>query len=569
MQKDQLFARYLEGNWHEFSQLLEQMITLRVEEGDHVQLSRLFSYYGIVNLYLGNQHIVSTVYHQISGEYRRGLADVRITAAYTRLLAIYYAFAGDQEQAALMYRESLSGFREADWYEDEAAALLEAIYWCYLPQNHRADFYHAMERLKVLNVKMEGKLSFELQLLDGCALLLKYGNEELFKGLELLKGTLLSREMQFTYPQLMYMAFNTLMVLTAVVKQNRQLSGVERNNVKVWNAWVSKNIKCPLGEIVSGLMAVLGQSESRHKNKNINELVERLMAKTKILGNTWYQSKIQDLYNDLTGNPRTLSTPVGSGSQRCTFTLFQAFTLKIGDRHLPLDDLVTRQEKELLLFLLLSSQGKAHKEVLAEVFFAAGNLKQMSNRLYVAVHRINRSLQEVLGVLQDKALLHFNNGVLLLNQNLVEEIDVHTYRKLLSVANQLWSNDREAAVELLEKAIKMYSLELVPEMMYLDWLDLYREELKNLQGKGLSRLAAYYREAGKASACDETYVELLHLYPENEDHYEKYIRYLLDGERASEAKHWYCKLERALQRELGVPPSPKIKKMLINLGVNI
>lgn len=49
MQKDQFFARYLEGNWHEFSQLLEQMITLRVEEGDHVQLSRLFSYYGIAN----------------------------------------------------------------------------------------------------------------------------------------------------------------------------------------------------------------------------------------------------------------------------------------------------------------------------------------------------------------------------------------------------------------------------------------------------------------------------------------------------------------------------------------
>ncbi|MDW7673643.1 MAG: bacterial transcriptional activator domain-containing protein [Bacillota bacterium] len=189
-----------------------------------------------------------------------------------------------------------------------------------------------------------------------------------------------------------------------------------------------------------------------------------------------------------------------------------------------------------MLYLLLAPQNKVHKEVVIEEFFGGDNINKLVNRLYVTIHRVNRSLERYLKITYDKPLLYIDKGVVFLNQELVEGIDVQAYRKLLSVANQLWLNDQEAAIELMAKAVNMFSSEIVPELMYLDWLELYRRELQNIQEKALVRLASYYMDRGKETLCHETFLELLRIQPQREEYYAKYIKYLLGEGRQVEAQ---------------------------------
>jgi two-component SAPR family response regulator len=608
---DNLLHLYASGHWEQLSSSLEQIISRSAEEGDEVGLARALCYYGIIQLYLANYHLLSTIQKQILDEYARKPEDIRITASYARFLALYHVFMEQPDWATRYYEEAFRCYEELDWYADEAIMIFESIYWKDLFCNERVILHKRLERLKVLNEKLNGWLEAELTFLESCMQMIRADTTaghpwpyRVEAGTDHMKKLFAKQsesplrngrlpQLIMEHPRLFLLVVGCVDLLAAMMTKTRKVTKEEIGQFAVWGKRynIDNQNRHPIAEVVGGFVTLLQQCGEQQWN-DMQERIESLLAKLALFRHPWYRActhllyglfmkrgsettrfrihlqEAEKLFAVFSGVHVSRQMPQqekASDDQpvRFSFSLFDRFSMEAGGKRMSLESWGTRQARELLLYLMIQPQWQATKDVVMEVFFSGDDTKKSANRLYVTVHRINRTLQESFQLPQQKPLVHIQQGIVQLEQEMMEEVDVHTYRKLLSVANQLWVNDQEAAAELMVKACSMYSPEFVPGVLYLDWLDQLREEVHNLQSRALSRLAEFYKMKGEHFACEEAFMELLRLQPLHEGYYERYIRYLASLNRKAEASHWYQKLERELDRELGVSPSFEWKDLLV------
>lgn len=209
-----------------------------------------------------------------------------------------------------------------------------------------------------------------------------------------------------------------------------------------------------------------------------------------------------------------------------------------------------KKTQELLIYLLLQPHYAAPRDRVVELLYGDTDMEKMANRLYVAIHELKRMAREHLGI---QNIVEIKEGMIRLNERMVDHVDVEQYMALVRVGEQLWSQDRELSLEMFERAWQLYG-ELVPEMFSIDWLEQYREVLAEKQAGMLRRLAqqaAIERRFGQA----ELYIaEWLRIRPlQEEAHYEMISLFINDGRKA-EAINWYEKWERLCRSELGLPP---------------
>jgi len=586
MENDRIFELYSTGKWLELSLYLEDIISVQAETGDEVQFARVLSYYGITHLFLADQHVLSTIHKQIYDEYIRKPEDVRVRALFSRFLALYCTFAGRIEEASVYYEECYNNYIELDWYMDEAIMLLESIYWFGLFIHERSMLYRGTERLIRLNGKLSGVFSTEIFLLkkliiaplipgQNSGILPEPEEIESFLNSILVLPTLNSR--------LFYLLNSCLGLLSDLINDERKLT---KNKAVLMDSLDSLSNHCvfePVSELFNGIVSMIGQAAG-HRWESLQQTIEMYIGKIELLCHPWYKAQLhwicsllQHKMADLSGfvlhrrkaeqlfelfgksTPDGFSSVIGNEQKikdepkGFKVTLFGKFAMQWADKFLEGANWKYKRPKELLIYLLLNPNGQVSKEVLIEEFFPGNDLKKSLNRLYVAIHRINRVLQESFGI--STSLVETQHGNVRLNQDMLEEVDVLAYRKLLSVTDQLWVPDREAAVELAVRACQIYSPQVVPEVNYLDWLEQYRNQLQALQVRALRKIARFYREKEDYSLAEETYLQLLSLEPLHEGLYEEYIGYLIMTNRKSEAHQCYLSFKRELERELGVLPS--------------
>jgi DNA-binding SARP family transcriptional activator len=202
-----------------------------------------------------------------------------------------------------------------------------------------------------------------------------------------------------------------------------------------------------------------------------------------------------------------------------------------------------RLGNELLLYLASRNNLQAPKEVLVEVFFPERDISRSYNQIYVNIHRFNKAFKEKFPALGGIDFIFIRQGIVYINNDILEEVDTQKFRKIMSVAGQLWLNDKDAAIELMEQAADMFSTDIAPGFYYLDWLDEHRTSLVNMQLKALSRIFHYHMQKGSAGACSEAFYNLIELDPLNEDFYIEYIRYILKDGRDAEAMNLYRRYE--------------------------
>lgn len=592
MEKDRVTDLYAAGKWLELSALLEGSISYRAEIGDEVQFARALSYFGITHLFLADRHILSTIHKQIYDEYVRKPEDIRIKASFSRFLALYCTFAGKTEEAAIYYEESYNDYSELDWYMDEAFMLLESIYWFGLFHSERGMLYRGVERLERLNDKLSGALSAEISLLKklmASPLIPVQKSGPLPEEINpFLTG---ERALPTLHSRLFYLLCSCMGILTDLMSAERKLAEEEAALLDSLGSLPGYDTlhKYPVPELLDGVVSMIRQAAGRNW-ECLQQAIEMHLGKAELFCHPWYKAQLHWIYSilqrkradinrsvlhrqkaeqlfELFGQaPRhVLRGVVGNGAKadqgRNGFkvTLFGKFSVERAGKCLDGVNWKHKQPKELLIYLLLNPNGQVSKEVLIEEFFSGNDWEKSLNRLYVAIHRINRALRDSFGA--EVPLVETQHGSVRLNQELLEEVDVQAYRKLQFLAEPLWMNDREAAVELAVRACQIYSPQVVPEVNYLDWLERHRNQLQALQVRALRKMARYYRDKGDYSLTEETYLQLLSLEPLHEGLHEEYIKYLFMSDRPSEACQWYGKLKRELEREVGVLPSFELSSL--------
>jgi DNA-binding SARP family transcriptional activator len=217
-----------------------------------------------------------------------------------------------------------------------------------------------------------------------------------------------------------------------------------------------------------------------------------------------------------------------------------------------------KKAMELFAYLLLQPNYSAVREVISDALFPESEPEKAVNQLHVAAHRLRQVLHEYLNVKQG---LLITDGTIYLAPQLIEQVDVETYTMQVRVANQLWSSNRDIAVEMLKEAYRLYG-SLLPELPYSDWLERSRVHLKELQGEVLRRLAVSAEADQDYDSATQYVAEWVSLAPEQEEAYQQLIQLLVRQERYAEAEACYRKLEIALLNELGLTPSEATKRLI-------
>lgn len=215
--------------------------------------------------------------------------------------------------------------------------------------------------------------------------------------------------------------------------------------------------------------------------------------------------------------------------------------------------------KELFTYLLLQPHYAAAKDATAELLFRQEDYEDMSNQLYVAVHQIKRTLREYLDIPHG---ITIKNGMIRLNEQMIDHVDVEKYNTLIRVGDQLWQTHPDLSSELYDEAQQLYG-ELVPTLQYIDWLDQYREDLLKKQTRILKRLGIYATSIQEMERAELYYLEWIHLSPFEEEAYQALLKLLLKMGRAGAAKQWYHKMEQLFRDELGILPLHETAQLLL------
>ena len=339
-----------------------------------------------------------------------------------------------------------------------------------------------------------------------------------------------------------------LMILNSIVQRNitaeANLKGLEKLDV--------------VGASIMALILLLFIRDS----KGLKESINTLRAKAIVFKHPWYSNRFNKLQSQLPDSNSVKS--IDLEADRIAISLFDKSLLSSKEIAVGFDSYKSGLGKELLLYLATRSNLQAHKDAIVELFFMDETVEKSYNRLYVNIHRINRELQEHFKI-RSSSLIFIKQGIVYINPDVFGEIDTQKYRKIMSVANQLWANDKEAALELMQQAAAMYSDEIAPGFCYQDWLEDYRLELKSMQIKALHRIFLYHMDKHDSNACTEAFYCLIEQDSLNEDYYIEYTSYLLNESRSTEAKSLYHKYETRLKKELGLSPSFKLKSLIAQI----
>lgn len=565
--------RYINNDLQGLVDLLEEQLMVSFEDGNDILAAKTLAHLGIVQLFLSNHYATAVIFNQILDEYRRDEPDPRKAAVYSRFLGLYEAFYGNKDAAQIYYRESLLHFEQLDWHTTESFMLVEAIYFYCLPYQDRHLLFQYIERLQRLQQKDDFAekdwVKRELMLLENGLQFLKqpYEKQELMEHLT-------NSNQEFPWFGSYYFWITIIFVFDHLSETYQPFELTEIPNGSV----------LPLHQFSVHLSEIHIYYPAKLYPK-LSDSTERLKAKAAAFKHPWYclvgnfialicnQEKIERMTN-LEQSPyyhlfsensiielwkqyvmvnKDHDQAPSVQSKGFIIHLFGNHSLFLKGKRLNFIDWKSPHLREFFLYLVMHPQGRISKEIVIEELFSNEDLKKSINRLYVTIHRVNRFLQDHFKI--QEPFIQIQQGFVYFNQDLVDEVDIHVYRKLASVADQLWIDDKDAAIELMQKASKIYQYDLLSDFLYFDWLEEYRKSLQQTHGKLLRRLKSYYLSMGNRRDYEETSQQLIHLFPFEESIYHDYIIYLLAENRQLEAQYWYNQLKILLEKELGLAPS--------------
>lgn len=526
-----------------FTENLDELINYlhgRIEyfgiTGNSVELTRTLCQFGCYNLFISNHHTVEVIYKFIKKEYdMRGLGE-RERASAARFLALYSVFEGYTKEALQYYKESQQLFSSLDLFEEELLMLTEAYYWLYIWMNNQEEMHYCLQRMKYIQEKIKTPI-------------------EIIKTIE---QTPITRKLDFEYYYRYIIERSWRTTEKYLICKNRihLIYTIPALCMKLINV---KNDQDLLQQTAFTLLANVNQFKHPFYKAYIYFIVGNALK------NKSYIIKAKEIFitNNVVDMAELCDAEINifckfkTRTNKLTFKLFGNFEVYNGEKQITFTKWERKKAEELLLYLLIQPNLQALKDVIIDKFYAEENYKKASNRLYVLIHTINNKIKNVIGT--DKPFISIMNGFIKVDHDQIEEIDVLNYLKLLSVGHLLWSDDKIAAIELFNKARKIYNNQIIPDFYYIPWLEQFREDIRQKHAKILTILL---KNDSNEEVINSLFVELIEIDPLNETSIKNYISFLKEHSQYGKAKEVYQRYVQTLKEELGLVVSDELKSIM-------
>jgi predicted ATPase/DNA-binding SARP family transcriptional activator len=229
--------------------------------------------------------------------------------------------------------------------------------------------------------------------------------------------------------------------------------------------------------------------------------------------------------------------------------LLGSFSIQINGKKIPPEAWRLRKVKNLVKLLALVPGHQMHRDQVIEYLWPDSDPKAAANLFYQALHAARRTLDPDGQLVQ--RFLTYREEQLLLCPEIPLWVDIDAFAKLAAVAR------KECHPIAYQRALDLYTGDLLPGDRYEEWAEPARKRLSDLHQELLYELAVlHHRQKNYSNAiellnqivalddtCEEAHVLLMRLYAET-------------GQRR-EALQQYQTLKNTLKNELGLEPLPE------------
>lgn len=216
--------------------------------------------------------------------------------------------------------------------------------------------------------------------------------------------------------------------------------------------------------------------------------------------------------------------------------------------------------KTLLAYFFYHRKRPIHREKLMNMFWPDSLPESARNCLNVTIHNIRKIFQSVSN--SEKDIIIYKDECYSFHPDLKVEIDVEQFnlfwRKGLAYEN---TQNLEKSIDFYSKAIALYKGDFIEDLMYEDWCEGERENLKERYIVILDRLSLYSFRKGDYKST----VELCNIMLKKDNCLEEIHRRLIASYRAlgsrDKAIKQFTKCSQMLKKELGIEPSQTTREL--------
>lgn len=226
--------------------------------------------------------------------------------------------------------------------------------------------------------------------------------------------------------------------------------------------------------------------------------------------------------------------------------LLGGFDLGVGDRTVDSSTWRLSRARDIIKVLALSPGRRLQRDQVLELLWPGRDLESAVNNLHQVLHAARQAIGAVGG--DGHACLRLENETLALCPKGDLSVDADEFE---SLAREALDSHRRADYE---RALRLYSGDLLPDDRYADWAAGPREILHRLKLDVMIGLAGRLAEDRELAAAADLLRRLLVEDATNESAHRDLMRvYALAGDRGAAARQ-YESLEKTLRDELGVAP---------------
>lgn len=227
----------------------------------------------------------------------------------------------------------------------------------------------------------------------------------------------------------------------------------------------------------------------------------------------------------------------------------------------PLPRFPSKRVKDLLSYLLLNRETAHPRDQLAGIFW--GEVEEHKAR-----HCLNTALWRLHGVLgqtdgKKRSYLRVDAQTIAFNTRSDVRLDVDEFEQRCTLAEQVAPSSQQQ-IDLYRDAIETYRGDLLIDC-YEDWCLVERERLQAMYLRVLGRLVAALGSRGEHDGAIGYALAILACDPLREEVHRDLIGLYLAANQPAAALKQYRACEEILRTELGVPPMPETRALLVRI----
>ncbi|WP_161793414.1 BTAD domain-containing putative transcriptional regulator [Cohnella kolymensis] len=228
------------------------------------------------------------------------------------------------------------------------------------------------------------------------------------------------------------------------------------------------------------------------------------------------------------------------------------FQVWLGDKAIVEKDWQRGKAKELFQLLACKRQQLMSKDEIISLLFRELDEKSANRDFKVALNALNTTLEPQRRARSTPFFILRHGSSYGLNLASGLELDTVEFESWIRAG--LEEQDPQKAAAFLDKGLKLYKGDYLPDRQYEDWSADERERLQSLFLRAAERMAKLDMEAGRYEQAINWCEKILEKDSCSEEAYRLLMRCHYKMNNRSQALKWYQKCCKVLERELGVKP---------------